>query len=219
MWKQITGMTIFISTVMFIMFWFNEDFWDFTYGMEDDMFKSGEPTEKCQAFTMLFNIFICLHIFNLVNCREINETKLNPFTALYRNWMFFSIVAAIAAFQYVMVEYGGTIARTSGLTEKQHVYSIMIGSLSLVASFLIKILPNGITRFLVLQVKEKEMIAKYKGSNRFLNWLLNISATDMIDTVAKKGKKNQEKSKLAIEVSDPYAQEQAAENLDKESRA
>ncbi len=95
----------------------------------------------------------------------------------------------------------------------------MIGSLSLVASFLIKILPNGITRFLVLQVKEKEMIAKYKGSNRFLNWLLNISATDMIDTVAKKGKKNQEKSKLAIEVSDPYAQEQAAENLDKESRA
>lgn len=41
MWKNITGMTIYISTVMFIMFWFNEDFWGFTYSMTDDMFKSG----------------------------------------------------------------------------------------------------------------------------------------------------------------------------------
>lgn len=117
MWKQITGMTIFISTVMFIMFWFNEDMWvGFSYRMEDDMFKDGEPTAKCRAFTMLFNIFICLHIFNLVNCREINETRLNPLTHLYKNWIFFAIVAAISAFQYVMVEYGGSLARTSGLT-------------------------------------------------------------------------------------------------------
>jgi magnesium-transporting ATPase (P-type) len=43
MWKQITGMTIFISGVMFIMFWFNEDFWGFNYGMEDNMFDNGEP--------------------------------------------------------------------------------------------------------------------------------------------------------------------------------
>jgi P-type Ca2+ transporter type 2C len=38
MWKNITGMIIYISSVMFIMFWFNEDFWGFTYGMEDGMF-------------------------------------------------------------------------------------------------------------------------------------------------------------------------------------
>ena len=35
MWKQITGMTIYICTVMFIMFWFNEDIWGFTYTMSD----------------------------------------------------------------------------------------------------------------------------------------------------------------------------------------
>jgi P-type Ca2+ transporter type 2C len=47
MWKNITGMIIYISTVMFVMFWFNEDFWGFTYTMEMDMFDSGEPTKKC----------------------------------------------------------------------------------------------------------------------------------------------------------------------------
>lgn len=177
-------MTIFISSVMFIMFWFNEDFWGFTYGMEEDMFKSGEPTAKCQAFTMLFNIFICLHIFNLVNCREINETKLNPFTALQRNWMFFTIVAGIAAFQYVMVEYGGTLARTSGLTEKQHVFSILIGSSTLVASFLIKILPVGISKFLVLDINEREIIDKNIEPNRyvrFFNLISSVKATDVIN--------------------------------------
>ena len=71
MWKNITGMIIYISSVMFIMFWFNEDFWGFTYGMEEDMFSRGEPTNKCRAFTMLFNIFIWMHIFNLINCRDI----------------------------------------------------------------------------------------------------------------------------------------------------
>ena len=197
-----------------IMFWFNEDFWGFTYGMEEDMFKSGEPTAKCQAFTMLFNIFICLHIFNLVNCREINETKLNPFTALQRNWMFFTIVAGIAAFQYVMVEYGGTLARTSGLTEKQHVFSILIGSSTLVASFLIKILPAGISKFLVLDINEREILDNNREPNRyvrFLNFMSRSKATDVYKLATKKGQKKseQEKSKLEAQVSDPYANEQA----------
>ena len=116
MWKQITGMTIYISTVMFIMFWFNEDFWGFTYRMEDDMFNKGEPTLKCYAFTMLFNLFIWLHIFNLLACRDIDETKFRPFRSLYKNWLFLAVLISIIGFQYVMVEFGGVLARTSGLT-------------------------------------------------------------------------------------------------------
>ena len=82
MWKNITGMTIYISAVMFIMFWFNEDFWGFTYGMEDDLFSGGEPTNKCYAFTMLFNIFIWMHIFNFINCRDVRDKNFNPFQAI-----------------------------------------------------------------------------------------------------------------------------------------
>jgi len=116
MWKNITGMVIYISSVMFIMFWFNEDFWGFTYGMEEDMFSRGEPTNKCRAFTMLFNIFIWMHIFNLINCRDIRDKKFNPFRGIFSNKLFLFVLAGTISFQYVMVEYGGVVARTSGLT-------------------------------------------------------------------------------------------------------
>ena len=116
MWKNITGMTIYISSVMFVMFWFNEDIWGFSYGMEEDMFKSGQPTMKCFAFTMLFNIFIWMHIFNLINCRDISDKKFNPFRGIFSNKLFLLVLVGTISFQFVMVEYGGVLARTSGLT-------------------------------------------------------------------------------------------------------
>jgi magnesium-transporting ATPase (P-type) len=77
--KNINGMIIYISIVMFVMFWFNEKFWGFTYSMEEDMFNSTDPTNKCRAFTMLFNIFIWMHLFNLINCRHLTEKGLVPY--------------------------------------------------------------------------------------------------------------------------------------------
>jgi len=157
---------------------------------------------------MLFNIFICLHIFNLVNCREINETRFNPFTALYKNWIFFAIVAAIAAFQYVMVEYGGIIARTSGLDEKQHAFSVLIGSSALVASLIIKILPEGISKFLVPKIEDHE-IAQNTEENRYVklfNSFSNTKASDLFNAAKNAHKRSKlGKSKLVIEASDPYA--------------
>ena len=157
MQKQITGMSIYISTIMFIMFWFNEDFWSLPYGMEDDMFKGAEPTNKCKAFTMLFNLFIWLHIFNLFACRDIHETKFRPFRNLFKNWLFLAVLASTIGFQYVMVEYGGVLARTSGLSSQQHAYSVLIGSSTIVVSFLIKKLPASISRFLDLGFHDRNI--------------------------------------------------------------
>jgi len=98
MWKQISGMTLYISSIMFIMFWFNEDFWGFTYSMDLDMFEKGVPTDKCRAFTMLFNLFIYLHIFNQINCREVNENKFNPFYRITKNWYFLAVLASVIGF-------------------------------------------------------------------------------------------------------------------------
>ena len=116
--KHINGMTLYISLVMYFMFWFNENFWGFTYEMEEDMFDFGEPTNKCRAFTMLFNIFIWMHLFNLVNCRHLTEKGLVPFNALFTNNLFLFILGGIVTFHLLMIEYGGVLARTSGLSKK-----------------------------------------------------------------------------------------------------
>lgn len=215
MWKNITGMIIYISTVMFVMFWFNEDFWGFTYGMEEDMFSSGDPTNKCKAFTMLFNIFIWMHIFNLINCRDISEKKFNPFRSIFSNKLFLFVLAGTISFQYVMVEYGGVLARTSGLTNKQHSFSILIGSSCLFASMILKKLPEKVTNLLYFGFKDSHIrgVSEDALTKRF-NRFQNINATEILM------KKIQEKKnkKAALVNEDPYSREEA-EKLDRDDRA
>ena len=214
MWKNITGMIIYISSVMFVMFWFNEDFWGLTYGMEEDMFSSGEPTNKCRAFTMLFNIFIWMHIFNLINCRDISEKKFNPFRSIFSNKLFIFVLAGTISFQFVMVEYGGVLARTSGLTNKQHSFSILIGASSLVASFVLKKLPEKITKLLYFGFKDSHIreVPEDELTKRF-NKFQNINAAEMVMK-----KMQEKKSKKSPKNEDPYSKEEA-EKLDKDDRA
>jgi Ca2+-transporting ATPase len=69
MWRQIIGTTLYSSVVMFLMFWFNEDIWGITYQMNDPWMDGVDPSNKTKAFTMLFNIFVYMHLFNMINCR------------------------------------------------------------------------------------------------------------------------------------------------------
>ena len=53
-------------------------------------------------------------------------------------------------FHLVMIEYGGVLARTSGLTKKQHCFSILLGASTLVANYVLKKLPEIVTNLLVI---------------------------------------------------------------------
>jgi Ca2+-transporting ATPase len=88
MWRQIIGINIYISFVMFIMFWFNEDIWGFSYNMTDGWMVGLKPSNKTKAFTMLFNMFIYMHLINLINCREVKPTRRNVFSEITKNWFF-----------------------------------------------------------------------------------------------------------------------------------
>lgn len=157
MWKQIIGMSLYISGVMFIMFWFNENFWGFTYSMEQDLFSLGKPTDKCRAFTMLFNIFIFMHLFNQLNCREVHGLRMNPFSNISKSYFFLIVFFGTFGVQYMIVEWGGLIARTSGLSSREYAFSVMVGSTSLVASFFIKRLPSVITNRLVPKINDAKL--------------------------------------------------------------
>ena len=106
---------------------------------------------------MLFNIFIWMHIFNLINCRDISDKKFNPFRSLLSNKLFLFMLVGIISFQYVMVEFGGVLARTSGLTNKQHSFSILIGSSCLFASIILKKLPEKVSKYLYFGFKDSHI--------------------------------------------------------------
>jgi len=100
-----------------------------------------------------------------------------------------------------MVEYGGVLARTSGLTNKQHSFSILIGSSCLFASIILKKLPDKITNLLYFGFKDSHIRAGTEDelTKRF-NRFQNINATEMLM------KKIQEKkNKKALLNEDPYS--------------
>lgn len=142
-------MTLYITAVMIFMFFFLDEMWDigeFTFA--DPWFLNDEnstPTAKCIYFTMLFNIFIYLNLFNEINSRKVKTDQFNVFEHLFDNFLFIFVFCATIAIQYFMTQYGGRITNCAKLAGDQHAFCILIGSTSLIAGFVLKILPDSIT--------------------------------------------------------------------------
>jgi len=46
-------------------------------------------------FTLIFNTFVFLQVFNLINCRDVGKTKMHGFRALHRNHLTYMIILLI----------------------------------------------------------------------------------------------------------------------------
>lgn len=66
--------------------------------------------------TAFFGLFIFMSIFNCFNART---HRLNIFSNLIKNKVFLIIILLIAIVQVLLIYYGGTIFRTTGLTMKE----------------------------------------------------------------------------------------------------
>lgn len=83
MLKQIYGMSIYIFIVSTILYFFVDDMWGITYDNSNKMYSSdGIATEKAHVYTMIFNSFVWMHIFNEFNCRKVGATQYNVFKGL-----------------------------------------------------------------------------------------------------------------------------------------
>lgn len=72
--------------------------------------------QKLFHYTMIFNTFVFMQIFNEINARKLGEKEFNIFEGFFNNMLFLYIVIATIAIQYFMVEYGGKAVRTVPLT-------------------------------------------------------------------------------------------------------
>jgi Ca2+ transporting ATPase len=86
-------------------------------------------------FTLFFNIFVFLQVFNSVNARKLEQKELNVFEGILDNNIYLGVQAFIVLGQIIMVQYGGRALRTHPLTFKQHLACIIVASSSLIASY------------------------------------------------------------------------------------
>lgn len=58
-------------------------------------------------YSMFFNVFVLLQVFNEINARKLKSTELNVFKNFFNNPLFLVILVVTVAIQMLCVEFGG----------------------------------------------------------------------------------------------------------------
>ena len=94
--------------------------------------------ETGQHYTIFFNCFVFLQVFNFFNARKLKRDEINIFSNISNNFIFILIVIAIFVCQLFIVEFGGKVLRLVPLSMDQHLICIAIGALCLVSGVFVK---------------------------------------------------------------------------------
>ena len=54
-------------------------------------YVEGQPTPKVEMYTIIYNAFIMMQLFNMINARKLGERQFNIFSNLFNNWLFLVI--------------------------------------------------------------------------------------------------------------------------------
>ena len=95
-------------------------------------FFSAFRSDERYFLTAFFALFIFAGVFNSLNARTY---RLNILAYIERNKMFIGIMLAISAMQILLIYYGGTVFRTTGLSFNELVMVITLASTVVVFDF------------------------------------------------------------------------------------
>ena len=113
---------------------------DNIFGVPDQIgaFKHHSETIDRQHFTIFFNVFLFLTIFNFFNARTLKKDDINPFANFCINPLFIIIVFGLFVLQILVVQFGSDVFKLTPLSPGQHAACILIGSTSLLFNILYK---------------------------------------------------------------------------------
>ncbi len=115
---------------------------------------------KLTHYTILFQSFVCMQLFNEINARKLgkkDDKEYNVFKGFLNNPLFLLILLSTFAVQTAMVQYGGPSVRTTPLTVDQHMICLAIGAYSLVHAVVIKaVIPASIFEKLAINEQPLE---------------------------------------------------------------
>lgn len=104
MLKQIYGMSIYIFIISTVLYFFVDDMWDIPYDNSMTFYDAdGVATPKALNYTLIFNTFVWMHIFNEFNCRKVGARQYNVFNGLIQNWVFLIVMTVIILLQLFFV--------------------------------------------------------------------------------------------------------------------
>lgn len=133
MWKMIIGQSVYQLAVGLTLHFAGPKFLDYP---------------QLQQRTLVFNVFVFMQIFKLVNSRRI-DNKLNIFEGLHKNTLFMLMMTIMVAGQVIIIFFAGDAFGVTRLTGAQWGISLVLGFLSIPVGILIRLIPDGWIRKVV----------------------------------------------------------------------
>ncbi|KFD50022.1 hypothetical protein M513_09115 [Trichuris suis] len=146
MMKNIIGHSLYQLVVIFTLVFVGERIFDVDSGRYAKLHSP--PT---QHFTIVFNTFVLMTLFNEINARKIHGQR-NVFEGLWRNPIYDCILIGTFIAQVLIVQFGGFFFSTAALSIEQWLWCLFLGFGDLlwgqlVTSIPSKKLPKKLTAF------------------------------------------------------------------------
>ncbi|XP_071188269.1 plasma membrane calcium-transporting ATPase 1 isoform X4 [Salvelinus alpinus] len=142
MMKNILGHGVYQLILIFTLLFVGEQIFDIDSGRYAPLHSP--PSEH---YTIIFNTFVLLQLFNEINARKIHGER-NVFDGIFNNLIFCSIVFGTFIIQIVIVQWGGKPFSCVGLSIDQWLWCTFLGFSSLLWGQLISSIPTKSLRFL-----------------------------------------------------------------------
>ncbi|CAF1360295.1 unnamed protein product [Rotaria magnacalcarata] len=135
MMKNILGHAIYQLAVMLFILFAGPTVFDIDDGRPiNNVFK---PSEH---FTMIFNVFVLMTLFNEINCRKIHGEQ-NVFRGIFTNPIFYGIWIVTFAVQILLVQYGSVAFSCVALTFEQWMWCLFFGVTVLLWNQIVNLIP------------------------------------------------------------------------------
>jgi len=135
--KNILGQAIYQLVIVFGIMFFGEHLFDIDSGRYADL--RAPPSVH---FTLIFNAFVMMTLFNEINARKIHGQR-NVFVGFFSNPIYYVIWIVTFISQIVIIEWGGQAFSTAKLSVEQWVWCILFGVGTLVWQQVITTIPIG----------------------------------------------------------------------------
>ena len=122
MWRTILSQVLYQVLVMITLLYFGPHIFGIQCNLYNDVWYevsevTGETiySYKCIHYTIMFNTFVWMQLFNEINARKLERLSYNVFENFLNNWLFLLILVAQGAAQWFIIMLGGKIARCAPL--------------------------------------------------------------------------------------------------------
>ena len=122
-------------------------------------------------YTLFFEIFVFLQLFNEINSRKLKKDEYNVFAGFWSNPLFSIIFWGTVFAQIIIIQMGGYAVRCTPLTYDYHLMCIAIGFLSIPIQLLIKFLPENWFAWITLFRAPPESMEKLMREETFVERL------------------------------------------------